>query len=362
MDTGFEKTRRNLIVTITMATIYIVADLTPNGANGGIFNFTVGNTDNVKWIFFAGVAYFWIRYLTYYFEENIPRKRKQALDLRIKQVALEHFEKKYPAYTAKDATIHHNYYVDYDYVDNYHNEDNQYAHLDAKNDHIEIDGIEPISDHMEPEDVVKMSRYERDNENTGKEYAAIMRKARWSFPFKHSYLLEKDIPAILPIIFFVFAAIWYITPPPAIYFDVEDIRVKDGDTFEVHGTEYRSLGFDAFEKKQECKNAEKQSYACGQKATEALQKILSTSDTLKCRKTNDVSYKRPIVKCWINGKSLAAEMIKTGWALDYAYFTGGKYKKIENKAKMKKLGAWDGCFANPYKWRHKKYMVTCYGE
>lgn len=363
MDTGIEKTRRNLLATMMIATIYVVADLTPSNATGGLFNFTVGNPTYVIWLFVVGIIYLWIRYLTYYFQENIPRKRKLSQKKHIGRVALEYFEKNNPErLTAKDAEWHGCIFEPHDPRD-------QYSALEPTAEHIRITGIEDTP-HLDTEDYMRIGIYEFGHTQTGKDYNAILRKSRWSFPFMHSYILEKDIPAILPILFFGFFLLWYLIPAPTLTFNVADIRVLEADTFSVYEKEYRISGVDAFEKKQKCFNNNGMQYSCGVKAIEALRAILKNNAEIKCKQETTDKYKNVAVQCWayktqdwlnnwIYGMDIAATLVTLGWAVDHTYYSNGKYKPEERRAKASNSGAWAGCFANPYKWRNKEITVQC---
>lgn len=138
-----------------------------------------------------------------------------------------------------------------------------------------------------------------------------------------------------------------------------DITVTDGDTFKTKDGKFRLWGVDAFEKKQNCYDINKQPYSCGTKAKETLQQIFQNAAQTECTETTKDRYKRSIVKCEIGGTELGQILVQSGWAMDYTKYSGGHFKPIENQAKEMKAGAWSGCFIEPWDYRHKKNLDKC---
>ena len=52
---------------------------------------------------------------------------------------------------------------------------------------------------------------------------------------------------------------------------------------------------------------------------------------------------------------MGAWMVSQGWAVAYRRFSK-KYIKLEEEAKIKNRGVWDGEFLMPWKWRKEKRL------
>jgi endonuclease YncB( thermonuclease family) len=128
--------------------------------------------------------------------------------------------------------------------------------------------------------------------------------------------------------------------------------VIDGDTIEIHGERIRLNGIDASETAQLCKDAKAALYRCGAVAAEALDKFLASSRPARCTFVEHDRYGRFVGDCYrADGSSVAAYMVRNGFALDYAKYSRGKYARQQAKAKQDKLGLWVGEFMPPWQWR-----------
>jgi len=100
--------------------------------------------------------------------------------------------------------------------------------------------------------------------------------------------------------------------------------VVDGDTLFVGRLKYRLCGIDAPER-------DEPGY---REATNFLRKLVK-GKTIKCTpvgqgtpcdgRSKPRSYDRIVAQCFVNGKDLAAEMVKAGHAHDWPKFSGGYY-------------------------------------
>ena len=99
----------------------------------------------------------------------------------------------------------------------------------------------------------------------------------------------------------------------------------DGDTIAVDGYHVRLAGLDA----------EEMSEPNGPAAKMAMIRLLYRQ-TVVCT-INGKSYNRYVGTCHIGSLDLAAEMIRQGWALDCARYSGGKYRHLEPIGSRRRL-------------------------
>ena len=132
----------------------------------------------------------------------------------------------------------------------------------------------------------------------------------------------------------------------------EKIRIVDGDTIYIDKTKYRLHGIDAPEINQQCKVNEK-SYSCGLHSKIFLESLVKGKEII-CKQKDIDRYKRIVAVCFANDINLNQEMVKSGWALAYRYYSKD-YIDEEESAKNYKLGIWRGSFIKPKDWRKKNY-------
>ena len=97
--------------------------------------------------------------------------------------------------------------------------------------------------------------------------------------------------------------------------------VIDGDTLVVNTIHLRLWGIDA----------EELSEPNGYQAKRALTKMIGTSN-VECVDKGERSYGRTVAMCWTKDKpmvSLNARMVESGYALDCAHYSGGKFRALE---------------------------------
>ena len=128
------------------------------------------------------------------------------------------------------------------------------------------------------------------------------------------------------------------------------VRIVDGDTIHINKVKYRLHGIDAPEIKQDCKVNERK-YDCGVKSKNFLESLVENKE-IKCKQKNIDKYKRIIATCYTKELNLNKEMVKSGWAIAYRYYSK-KYINDELFAQKNKLGMWQGSFLEPRKWRKK---------
>jgi micrococcal nuclease len=103
--------------------------------------------------------------------------------------------------------------------------------------------------------------------------------------------------------------------------------VIDGDTIIVKSTKIRLAGIDAPEL----------DHPWGQQSKWAMVKICK-GHMITAKLTGEVSYDRLVATCYLaDGRDIGAELIKQGLALDWALFSSGKYRHLEQPGVRKKL-------------------------
>jgi endonuclease YncB( thermonuclease family) len=128
--------------------------------------------------------------------------------------------------------------------------------------------------------------------------------------------------------------------------------VIDGDTIEIQGKRIRLNGIDAPESAQLCRNEHRQLYRCGAAAAKALDNFLARARPTRCEFVGRDPYGRLVADCYrADGASVAANLVRSGWALDWPRYSKGEYADEQTAAKEKRLGLWAGTFIPPWDWR-----------
>ncbi|MTH78936.1 hypothetical protein GL286_14490 [Paracoccus aestuariivivens] len=104
-------------------------------------------------------------------------------------------------------------------------------------------------------------------------------------------------------------------------------RVVDGDTIVIQKTQIRLFGIDAAEF----------NHPYGKNAKWALVSLCK-GQAIRAELIAQDVHGRRVAKCFLpDGRDLSAEMVKLGLALDWAKFSGGKYRSLETSDARKKL-------------------------
>lgn len=133
-------------------------------------------------------------------------------------------------------------------------------------------------------------------------------------------------------------------------------KVTDGDSIKVENYRVRLLGIDAPELKQNCFDAQNQSYKCGEKSREFLIN-LADEKSVNCVYNGKDIYDRYLAYCFIGEVSINNEILKNGHGVIYNFRQASREEiELEKSAKNKKLGIWQGAFQLPkdYRKKHKK--------
>ncbi|MFN0113979.1 MAG: thermonuclease family protein [Paracoccaceae bacterium] len=103
--------------------------------------------------------------------------------------------------------------------------------------------------------------------------------------------------------------------------------VVDGDTIVIGNQNIRLAGIDAPELDQ----------PFGQKAKWALLKLCQ-GKCVRAEVTGELSYDRLVAICRLeDGTDLAAEMVRSGHAIDWAKHSGGRYRRLEPEGARRRL-------------------------
>lgn len=103
--------------------------------------------------------------------------------------------------------------------------------------------------------------------------------------------------------------------------------VIDGDTIIIQRTKIRLAGVDAPELDQ----------PYGQKSKWAMVNICK-GQVVTVKLNGETSYDRLVGTCYLSdGRDIGAELIKQGLAVDFGYFSGGKYRNLELKGARYRL-------------------------
>jgi micrococcal nuclease len=122
-----------------------------------------------------------------------------------------------------------------------------------------------------------------------------------------------------------------LVPPAAPPQAGTDLRgscwVIDGDTIEINSVRVRLAGIDAPEL----------DHPWGQQSKWALVQLCK-GQTVTARIKPELSYDRVVAECFLDdGRDLSAELVRCGLALDWAKFSGGKYRHLEPSGVRRKL-------------------------
>ena len=128
----------------------------------------------------------------------------------------------------------------------------------------------------------------------------------------------------------------------------DSLRIVDGDTIILNGEKIRFSGIDTPELKQTCMNGDEKVF-CGKSAKMLLIKKIG-NETPQCIREGKDVYKRTLAECFINGESLSAFLVRSGYAFAYRKYSE-KFIKDEEFAKENKLGMWSMKFQYPWDFR-----------
>jgi endonuclease YncB( thermonuclease family) len=130
------------------------------------------------------------------------------------------------------------------------------------------------------------------------------------------------------------------------------VVVVDGDSLSIGNKSVRLAGIDAPELGQSCTRPDNTEWGCGLEAKRELARRIG-DDPVSCRQIEIDPYDRIIAICTAaNGSDLAAEMVRSGYALADA--RDGLYLQDEAPARTARKGMWSGSFRPPWEWRARE--------
>lgn len=131
--------------------------------------------------------------------------------------------------------------------------------------------------------------------------------------------------------------------------------VIDGDTIEIRGERVRLNGIDAPESWQRCNDESGEPYRCGKVAADALDSWLAKSRPTRCLFVDRDRYGRFVGTCFrSDGADVNAWMVRSGHALDWPKYSGGRYASDQVTAKEARAGMWIGTFMSPCEARARR--------
>lgn len=134
-----------------------------------------------------------------------------------------------------------------------------------------------------------------------------------------------------------------------------DIRVVDGDTFELQGQKIRLFGIDAPEGAQSC-DRKGQDWACGAWSARVLADALAQG-AVACTEQDRDRYGRSVAICTVAGRDLGRMMVEAGAATAYRRYSQ-RYVAAEERARAAGLGIWAGRMQAPEAFRHPEPAAT----
>ena len=128
-------------------------------------------------------------------------------------------------------------------------------------------------------------------------------------------------------------------------------RVVDGDSLLIGASRIRLFGIDAPEGRQQCHDAQRRAYGCGEMARRALLSTIAGRE-VSCTPVG-ASHDRSVALCTANGRDLSDAMVRGGHALELRQHSKGRYAAAEREAREARRGLWAGSFEQPAEWRRE---------
>lgn len=129
-------------------------------------------------------------------------------------------------------------------------------------------------------------------------------------------------------------------------------RVIDGDTLELAGRRIRLEGIDAPERSQFCQGRTDQPWPCGAAARSALMRRVE-GRTVRCEVRGRDRYQRDLARCFVGAEDLGGWLVSQGLAQAYRRYSTD-YVALEEAARARRVGAWDGSFEPPENYRRRR--------
>lgn len=129
-------------------------------------------------------------------------------------------------------------------------------------------------------------------------------------------------------------------------------EVTDGDTLRIGEARIRLFGVDAPERAQSCEDERGRRWACGAAAADRLRALVD-GRTVRCQPRDLDRYGRQVATCAAGGRDLGGTLVSEGLARAYVRY-GDDYAAVEARAKLERLGLWQGVAEAPWQYRAEK--------
>lgn len=129
-------------------------------------------------------------------------------------------------------------------------------------------------------------------------------------------------------------------------------KALEGDSLLIDGQEIRLFGIDAPDAGQTCQNLRGATYDCYATASKELDAVLK-DQVARCVVKLTPRKERTLATCTVQGKDIAAIMVRVGWALAYRRLTFD-YVRDEALAASHRAGMWAGRVVPPWQWRDEQ--------
>lgn len=136
-------------------------------------------------------------------------------------------------------------------------------------------------------------------------------------------------------------------------------QAVDGDSLDMGETRFRLFGIDAVEARQTC-NRGGETWNCGEDATIALRSMVD-GKSVNCMQRGADPYGRVVASCTVNGRDLAEQMVRMGYAVALREFSSA-YVPAEEEARSRGVGIWGSEFLVPSEYRAGDPSITAENE
>lgn len=136
-------------------------------------------------------------------------------------------------------------------------------------------------------------------------------------------------------------------------------RIVDGDTLAIGSTKVCLQGTDAPETDQVCVNANGIRWTCGIDSRDQLTTHIAGRE-IRCSPSGIDAYRRTLATCYFADQDLNAWMVQEAWALAYVKYSS-RYRDVEEDARIRQRGLWQGAFIAPWDWRHRSSKTVILG-
>jgi endonuclease YncB( thermonuclease family) len=114
--------------------------------------------------------------------------------------------------------------------------------------------------------------------------------------------------------------------------------IIDGDTIEVSSRRIRLAGIDAPEDEIRCSRHGKP-WNCGDDSTAELRRLTEGRE-VGCVSIYCDPHGRYVAICLMDGRDIAEEMVRGGWAVDWPKYSNGRYAPVQAEAQQAGRGLW----------------------